>query len=86
MNLVWNRNYMALQEYFKEHGTCNVRGKDQYQCTLVGMGDRGEDIQYKGKLGNWLMYQRAIKKRNSIIPHNASRIAKLQILVDEGWL
>ena len=45
------------------------------------MGDDGGPYHYNGNLGAWLSSQRTFKKSNTLAE---DRLAKLQILVDEG--
>ena len=81
----WSRHYAALLNYGEEHGHCNVPIKAVYECILIGMGDNGEDFQYKGNLGTWLRAQRGSHNgRKGCRPLTAEREASLQKLVDEG--
>ena len=80
----WPRNYAALLEYYKEHGTCNVPQDAVYECDLKGLGEDGGVLHYVGNLGRWLHTQRQAKKgqgNNKITPE---RQAWLQKLVHEG--
>ena len=82
-DLNWPRNYAALLEYYKEHGTCNVPVKAVYECDLEGLGEDGGMYHYVGNLSTWLNHQRMAKKGNGrkLTPE---REALLQKLVDEG--
>ena len=80
----WPRNYAALHEYYKEFGTCNVHSKRSYECTLVGMGENGQDVHFVGNLGVWLRNQRQAKKGQGPGRLTPERLALLQNLVDEG--
>ena len=81
------RNYDALLEYYKEHGTCNVpETAEKYECDLPGWVDtKGDIYYYKGDLGQWLHEQRLNKKFNPLVL-TIEQDAKLQLLVDEGKL
>ena len=83
-DISWPRNYAALLEYYKEHGTCNVPQKTVYECDLLGLGENGGVYHYVGKLGNWLKYQRKAKKGKDNKKITPDRQAMLQTLVDEG--
>ena len=58
----WEIHYMALLDFCRIHGTCNVPQKEEYECELPGMGQGGEPYKYKGKLGQWLRSQRQLKR------------------------
>jgi hypothetical protein len=77
---IWNISYAALVKYGEEFGTCNVPQSKAYKCILPGMGENGNDYEYKGNLGYWLDNQKQAKKRKL----KPEREAKLQILVDKG--
>lgn len=79
----WPLNFAALLQYRLQYGHCNVSQNFHYECVLPGLGENGEDVQYSGNLGRWLMTQRQSKKgqRNRLSPQ---REAQLQRLHDEG--
>ena len=82
--LDWRYHYAALLEYYKEHGTCNVPNRSNYECDLPDMGEDGSAYHYKGNLGIWLTNQRQAKKgkaNGTLLP---ARDYLLQKLVDEG--
>ena len=79
----WHVSYAALLEYCKEHGHCNIRQRDNYQCVLKGVGMNGSDYKYDGRLGVWLFTQRQTKKDGKL---SKDRDTLLQKLVDEGNL
>lgn len=84
-DLLWSRHYMALIEYFNEHGTYNAPKTCTYECTLVGMGDNdGKDYHYKDNLGEWLYRQKLGKKKKGSTSLRPDKEAQLQILVNEG--
>ena len=80
----WPRNYAALLEYNKEHGTCNIPNKAVYECDLEGLDENGGVHHYVGNLGVWLTSQRQAKKGKSKTSLRPERQALLQKLVDEG--
>ena len=73
-----------MLEYYKEHGTCNVPSRADYECDLVGLEENGGMCHYVGKLGNWLKNQRKAKKGKDNKKITPDRQAMLQTLVDEG--
>ena len=78
------RNYAALLEYCKEHGTCNVPYSVVYECNLPSVDGDGGTYRYKSKLGQWLIINKRAKKgvgRYTITPEHE---AQLQLLVDQG--
>ena len=80
----WPRNYAALLEYYKEHGTCNIPIRAFYECDLEGLGEDGGLYHYAGNLGAWLKTQRQAKKGNGAYKLTTERQALLQKLVNEG--
>ena len=82
--LGWNTNYVALLEYCKEHGTCNVPSKAKYECDLKGLGEDEGVYHYVGNLGTWLHNQRIAKNGKGCNKISPERQALLQKLVDEG--
>ena len=82
----WQRNYLALLEYYKENGTCNVPSSKTYECDLPNIGDDGGTYHYKSGLGRWLEMQRNAQQGldgESLLPEHE---ALLQKLVYEGMI
>lgn len=58
----WEIHYLALIEYSKIHGNCNIPQKEEFECDLPGMGEGGQTFKYKGRLGQWVRSQRQLKR------------------------
>jgi len=82
-NDTWYRSYLALLEFCKIHGHCNVRAKCEFECDLPADLIDPALRHYSGKLGTWVEHQRQSKKGKGT-PLFADREALLQQLVDEG--
>jgi hypothetical protein len=78
----WQRSYLALLEYCKIYGHCNVPAKATFECDLPDIADP-RLRHYSGNLGTWVEHQRQSKKGKGtrLFPE---REALLQQLVDEG--
>jgi len=74
--VLWNLNCDALEEYGRQHGTCNCP-RDTV-CIL----HNGEELN----IGKWLKWQRTCKKGTTGSRLTKDREARLQRLVDEGRL
>lgn len=80
----WYRSYLALLEFGKINGHCNVRAKYEFECDLPADLMPDPDLRhYSGKLGTWVEHQRQSKKGKGT-PLFADREMLLQQLVDEG--
>lgn len=78
---MWPKSYAALLKYGIEFGTYNVPDKRVYRCEL-----EDGDI-YEGNLGNWLAWQRSLKRgRKGGASLDPGREKMLQTLVDTGRL
>jgi hypothetical protein len=80
----WPRAYAALLKFGEIHGHYNVPKRGDFRCDLPDLPpDENDSTLYDAKLGNWLYWQRELKKgkRGGLAP---DREALLQKLVDQG--
>jgi hypothetical protein len=81
----WDHHYMALVEYGKEYGHCNIPARSVYDCNIPVEEGSETLFRYHGNLGKWLHDQRQVQKGNKGPPGiKPEREAKLQRLVDQG--
>lgn len=83
----WKTNYLALLEYLKEFGHCNVAKKESYECMLED--DLGNKSHFIDNLGKWLHCQKLTKiayPLNTELGLSTEQDALLQSLVDQGHM
>lgn len=73
----WEEKFNILRAYGNRHGTCEL----PRNAIIITTNELGRTKETR--LGNWLMLQKASKKRGTL---KADRIAKLQTLVSDGKL
>lgn len=81
----WPRAFAALLKFGEIHGHYNVPKRSSFVCEVDDLPDETGSCVYEGKLGNWLYWQRELKKgrRGGL---TEDRESKLQVLVDQGKL
>lgn len=75
---IWPTSYAALLKFGEEFNTYNVPDKRKYRCEFE------DGATYEGNLGNWLAYQRLLKKGRRGTSLKPNREIMLQVLVDTG--
>lgn len=81
-SIPWKDHYLALLEYAKLHGHCNVPKKDWFDCILQATAT-SPIRRYHGQLGAWLLIQKS-KLSGEIAASSADKYALLRQLVEEG--
>ena len=80
---MWLERFLAVLEYGKEYGHCNVPYFKSYTCDVMIDGNME---QYAGKLGHWLGHQKRAWRGDPKRKLSADQRDLFQMLVDKGTL